>query len=201
MSTENDLIKKLMVSKAIMDKHKQIPRSGNGGVMTEEYDEPRNINAPQVESFDPVSANYNLPDGVMLTSESKPTTYQQPTEDRIINSKLPDEIKRLMIEHPIHQPSSVSGPTLSNDIVEKASRLMNKDAGGNKLSQTSQRQVVRESVLDNGNLRGMLKEVLTEILTENGVIAESTSKSNETFSFKVGKHLFEGKVLKVKKLS
>lgn len=200
MSTENDLIKKLMVSKAIMDKHKQMPRSGNG-VINEEYNEPRNINTPQVESFNPVSANYNLPDGVMLTSESKPITYQQPTEDRIINSKLPDEIKRLMIEHPIQQPNSMSGPTISNDIVEKAARLMNKDAGGNEINPASQRQIVRESVLDNQNLRGMLKEVLTEILTENGVIAESTTKSNETFSFKVGKHLFEGKVLKVKKLS
>lgn len=200
MNTENDLIKKLMVSKAIMDKHKQMPRSGNG-VINEEYNEPRNINTPQVESFNPVSANYNLPDGVMLTSESKPITYQQPTEDRIINSKLPDEIKRLMIEHPIQQPNSMGGPTLSNDIVEKAARLMNKDAGGNEINPTSQRQIVRESVLDNQNLRSMLKEVLTEILTENGVIAESTTKSNETFSFKVGKHLFEGKVLKVKKLS
>jgi hypothetical protein len=200
MSTENDLIKKLMVSKAIMDKHKQIPRSGNGGVITEEYDEPRNINVPQVESFDPVSANYNSPDGVMLTSESKPITYQQPTEDRIINSKLPDDIKRLMLENPIIQPS-MTGPSLSNDLVEKAARLMNKDAGGNTLTQPSQRQIVRESVPETGNLRGMLKEVLTEILKENGIIAESTTKSNETFSFKVGKHLFEGKVLKVKKLN
>lgn len=200
MNSENDLIQKLMVSKAIMDKHKQMPRSGASGVMTEEYTEPRKINAPELESFNPVTANYNLPDEFKLT-ENKPITYQQPTEERIINSKLPDEIKRLMIEHPINQPNTMAGPSLSNDIVEKAARLMNKDAGGNEKNKPSQRQIVRESVLDNQNLRSMLKEVLTEILTENGVIAESTTKSNETFSFKVGKHLFEGKVLKVKKLS
>jgi hypothetical protein len=200
MNSKNDLIQKLMVSKAIMDKHKQMPRSGANGIMTEEYTEPRKINAPELESFNPVTANYNLPDEFKLT-ESKPITYQQPTEERIINSKLPDEIKRLMIEHPINQPNTMAGPSLSNDIVEKAARLMNKDAGGNEINKPSQRQIVRESVLDNQNLRSMLKEVLTEILTENGVIAESTTKSNETFSFKVGKHLFEGKVLKVKKLS
>jgi hypothetical protein len=49
------------------------------------------------------------------------------------------------------------------------------------------------------NFREMLKEVLTEVLTEKGVIAESSSKSNEVFTFKVGKHVFEGKVLKIKK--
>jgi DUF917 family protein len=30
---------------------------------------------------------------------------------------------------------------------------------------------------------------------------ESTDKTNELFSFKVGKHIFEGKVTKIKKLS
>jgi hypothetical protein len=200
MNSENDLIKKLMVSKAIMEKHKQIPRSGSNGVITEEYEEPRKINAPQLENFSPVQGSYNLPEEFDITNESKTINYQQPTEDRIIKSKLPDEIKRLMLENPISQPS-LAGPSLSNDLVEKASRLMNKDAGGNTINRSSQRQIVRESVPETENLRSMLKEVLTEILTENGVIAESTSKSNETFSFKVGKHLFEGKVLKVKKLS
>jgi len=200
MNSENDLIQKLMVSKAIMDKHTQMSRNTNHDVMTK-YDEPRKINTPQVESFNPVSANYNLPDDVMTTLESKSINHQTPTEDRIITSKLPDEIKRLMIEHPIHQPSSMSGPTLSNDIVEKAARLMNKDARGNENKPSPQRQVVSEGTLNSGNLRNMLKEVLTEILTENGIIAESTTKTNETFSFKVGKHLFEGRVLKVKKLS
>jgi hypothetical protein len=200
MNSENDLIKKLMVSKAIMEKHKQIPRSNNGGVMTEEYSEPRKINAPELEQFSPAQGSHNLPEEFVMTNESNVLNYQQPTEDRIIKSKLPDEIKRLMLENPIVQPSMVS-PSLSNDLVEKAARLMNKDAGGNTLTQPSQRQIVRESVPETGNLRGMLKEVLTEILKENGIIAESTTKSNETFSFKVGKHLFEGKVLKVKKLN
>jgi hypothetical protein len=47
----------------------------------------------------------------------------------------------------------------------------------------------------------MLKEVVEEVLLENGILAESTQKSNEVFSFKVGKHIFEGKVTKIKKIS
>jgi hypothetical protein len=46
----------------------------------------------------------------------------------------------------------------------------------------------------------MLKEVVKEVLTENGILSESSQKTNETFSFKVGKHLFEGNVTKIKKL-
>ena len=39
------------------------------------------------------------------------------------------------------------------------------------------------------------------VLKENGLVMESAEKSNEIFSFKVGKHVFEGKVTKIKKLA
>ena len=54
---------------------------------------------------------------------------------------------------------------------------------------------------NNKQLRDMLKEVVEEVLQENGILAESTQKSNEVFSFKVGKHIFECKVTKIKKIS
>jgi len=120
-----------------------------------------------------------------------------------MSSKLPDEIKQLMIEHPIAQPNSMGGPTLSNDLIDKAARLMNTDPSGKQIGtpvQRQQRQVVTESTVDNSSLRAMLKEVVKEVLTENGILSESTQKTNETFSFKVGKHLFEGNVTKIKKL-
>jgi hypothetical protein len=196
MSAEDDFIKKLMVSKAIMDKHKQMPRAGEGA---------RVINTPMVETYDTPQASYNLPQE-FLQETSIPQPQQQQkgpmTEDRIMSSKLPDEIKRLMIEHPITQPSNMGGPTLSNDLIDKAARLMNTDPSGKVVGKIPQRQSqnVSESVLDNGSLRSMLKEVVKEVLTENGILAESTQKTNETFSFKVGKHLFEGNVTKIKKL-
>ena len=47
----------------------------------------------------------------------------------------------------------------------------------------------------------MINEAVNKSLKENGLIAESSEKANELFSFKVGKHIFEGKVTKIKKLS
>ena len=50
-------------------------------------------------------------------------------------------------------------------------------------------------------IQKMINEAVNEALHENGLITESSEKSNEVFSFKVGKHIFEGKVTKIKKLS
>ena len=47
----------------------------------------------------------------------------------------------------------------------------------------------------------MIKEVVQEVLKENGLIVESTSKSNEVLSFRVGQHIFEGKITKIKKIA
>ena len=57
-----------------------------------------------------------------------------------------------------------------------------------------------QSTQSNQDLKSLLKEVVEEVLMENGILSESTTKSNEVFSFKVGKHIFEGKLLKIKKL-
>ena len=120
MRSENDLIQKLMISKKIMDKHKEIPR---GGVSESDIG---TFSTPELQNFDAPSASYNIPTEFLSEQQiSKPvnTNSSVITEDKIKNSKLPDEIKRLMIEHPINQPQMMS-PTLSSDLVEKASRLM-----------------------------------------------------------------------------
>ena len=201
MKGEEDLMQKLMVSKKMMDIHNNIPRSGNQGGMSPQGS--GMSTPPMVESQQPLNAKYNIPDNLDLNEgiESQPQMSQpqmsQPqdiTEEKIMGSNLPDDIKRLMIENPIDKPD-IGGPTLSNDLVEKASRLMN-----------SKKQPVLEESNNQqsntqlpSNFREMLKEVISEVLTEKGMITETTSKSNEKFVFKVGKHLFEGKILKVKK--
>ena len=198
MGTEQDLIQKLMISKKIMDKHNQTPRSANPNIDT---------TSPEVQSFNTPNANYNIPNDISISGEQTQNLNQpylseasipkqssgEITEDKILNSKLPDEIKKLMIEHPIQQPNSC-GPTLSNDLVEKASKLMNKGSNNNVVQQSNN----PVSTIPN-NFREVLKEVVTEVLTDSGVISESSSKSNELFTFKVGKHIFEGKVVKVRK--
>ena len=45
----------------------------------------------------------------------------------------------------------------------------------------------------------MLKEVVEEVLLENGILAESTQKSNEVFSFKVGSIYLKVKWPRLKK--
>lgn len=198
MGTEQDLIQKLMISKKIMDKHNQTPRSTNPNI---------NTTSPEVQSFNTPNANYNIPSDMSISGEQTQNLNQpylseasipkqssgEITEDKILNSKLPDEIKKLMIEHPIQQPNS-GGPTLSNDLVEKASKLMNKGSNNNVVQESNN----PVNTIPN-NFREVLKEVVTEVLTDSGVISESSSKSNELFTFKVGKHIFEGKVVKVRK--
>jgi len=104
-----------------------------------------------------------------------------------------------MIEHPIAQPNSVGGPSLSNELVEKAARLM----GNNTQSQQttkSQSSPTSNLGIDKETIKSIVRETVEEVLSENGLLLESTSKSNEVFSFRVGKHIFEGKVTKIKKV-
>jgi len=194
---ENSLIQKLMVSKQIMDKHNGTPR---GSV--------RNINTPMLENFDSPQATYNIPQDLLMSEQavqqSKPMTQSgPPPKDRILNSKLPDEIKRLMIEHPIAQPAGAAGPSLSDDLVNKASRLMKENlfiGDETPVKKQSQGQSQGQSVSGNVDIKKMVKEAVREILSESGLLVESTSKTNDTFSFRVGQHIFEGKISKIKKL-
>jgi hypothetical protein len=211
MTNELSLMEKLAVSKKIMDAHNNTPR-GNASPSMNSY------NSPSVENYEPVKGTYNIPQEFLQESQQieqpylssipkTPTAPQPLTSDRVMASKLPDAIKRLMIEHPIEIPNSMGGggSVLSDELVEKAARLMNTDARGNQVNQP--KQVVREQSptqqpqVNNKQLREMLKEVVEEVLQENGILSESEQKSNEVFSFKVGKHIFEGKVTKIKKIS
>ena len=196
MMNENDLIKKLMVSKQIMEKHKQMPRTGNGSL-------PMNMDIPEVEEYSAPQAKYSLPEEFIQESKiPKQSPPQEMSQDRILSSKLPDEIKRLMIEHPISQPNSMAGPSISNDLVEKAARLMNTDASGKQVKQTQPKQQIQQQSLgiDAETIKSIVRETIEEVLSENGLLVESTSKSNEVFTFRVGKHIFEGKVTKIKKV-
>ena len=192
----DDFIKKLMVSKQIMDKHKEIPRSGQGGLT---HINESSISTPELYSAEPVPASYNIPQEFLQGESRVNTTAPVVTEDKIIKSKLPDAIKKLMIEHPIEKPQQHS-PTLSNDLIERAARLMNENK---EVVQQSNKVNTKPTTqnLNNSDLKRMMRETIEEVLKENGLIVESTSKSQDLFTFKVGKHLFEGKISKIKKLS
>lgn len=208
----DQLMQKLMISKAIMDKTDGIKRIDN-----------RDMNSPSnmVESFNMPQAKYNIPQEYLQEQPSQQMSQPYlsslpventkpvgvPTIDAIKNSRLPDEIKKLMMEHPISQPQQQQTATLSNDLIERASRLMKENPGSyvpdsaKPKQQTQSTQPSPVTNIDYKLLQKMINEAVNNALKENGLLIESTDKTNELFSFKVGKHIFEGKVTKIKKLS
>ena len=185
---ENDLINKLLISKKIMEKHNEIPRAGNTNL---------GLSSPTVDDYQAPQAKYNLPSDLMEQS-SRPTNTAPVGVDAIKKSKLPDEIKRLMLENPIQSPQQ-SSPVLSDELIEKASKLM-----GTTIKKETP-PVVAKSVTQSPNvdmrqLSKLVKEAVNSALEENGLLIESVEKSNDLFSFRVGQHVFEGKITKVKKV-
>jgi hypothetical protein len=202
----SDLMQKLAVSKKIMDKHNGTPRKQSGGSL------------PMSEN---INATYNVPQDMLQQQVPQQQVPQQQvpqstnnggpvTENAIKNSKLPDDIKKLMLENPIVQPQSNS-PTLTDDIIQGATRLMN----NNTSPQTGPLQNEGNTVIsnsstipNNGDLKQMIRDVVRdtvrdvvrEELKSSGIVTEGNQKVNETLSLRVGKHVFEGKVLKVKKV-
>ena len=205
MNSEAELLQKLMISKKIMEKHNDIGRGQTRNVsMGNDY------SSPMVENYEAPSAKYNIPQDLLeeTRSVSQPRQSTAPMEDRIASSKLPDEIKRLMMEHPIQQPTMGmgSGAMLSDDLVEKASRLMNTNAKGDIIQENRTRKVQPQqsqqtSSLSANEIKNIVRETVEDVLKENGLLVESEQKSNEMFKFRVGQHLFEGKVLRVKKIA
>ena len=210
MGAAEDLMQRLAVSKKIMEKSEQIKGNVNRGY------------SPQmVENFEPVQATYNLPQEFLPESTSNTPKHDpsKPLEtNKILNSKLPDEIKALMIEQPIVQPSSMTGGVeISEEVIQGAQRLMNMGTKKNPTTTTQQPQQKRVNENTNTNqvgninmnemksmirdvVRDTVRDVVREELKQAGMIVESTQNSNETIQFKVGQHLFIGKVTKVKKL-
>jgi len=196
---------KLVNAKAIMNAMDTKPRTSQGG-----------LPPTSLEQFDVPNARYNIPQEFL--QEQQPSQQMQPylsqlprentkpvgspTVDAIKNSKLPDEIKKLMMENPIAQPTQQTA-TLSDDLIERASRLMKENKGGyvpeSAKPKTAQIQPVSNTQIDYKMIKKMVSQAVNEALEENGLLVESTEKSNEMFTFKVGKHIFEGRVTKIKK--
>jgi hypothetical protein len=183
------LMEKLLVSKKIMDKHNEIKRGDAKMDMQPDFAIP--------------NAKYNISEELLQNNyQSNPTSIKipsVPTIDAIKSSKLPDEIKKLMIEHPIEQPNQQQ-VTISNELVEKAARLMNTNQIGKNITEKNETRQIPNQSLDSSSMKSMIKEAVREVLGEYGLITESQEKTNEVFNFRLGKHIFEGKVTKIKKL-
>jgi hypothetical protein len=177
----NDLMKKLVQSKKIMNK----VDSGNyeRGHINEDA-----LTAPPENLINDVS---NVPQ-----IRNKPMEY--PNIDKIQNSKLPDVIKKAMIENPISQISL--NDTIDMDFLKGAKRLMEQEGLSSKpknITNTSKVQSIdmnEISVIIENTIRKVLDEKINQILTAN-----QTSTINENLVLKVGDSIFKGKITGVKK--
>jgi hypothetical protein len=192
---ENDLMSRLVASKAIMDNPKfaKTKNSMNDG-----------LPPTSLQEFDMPQAKYNIPQEFLQESQPVNQPYLSsipkentkpvgvPTVDAIKNSRLPDEIKKLMMEHPIAQAQQQQTATLSNDLIERASRLMRENGSGYVPESAKPKQVQQQSQSTNTSaqidyklIKKMITEAVNDALAENGLMVESTERSNEQFTFKV----------------
>lgn len=138
-------------------------------------------------------------------TQQMPQQYSTPDFDvsRIQNSKLPDAIKKAMIENPISQISL--GETLDMDFVKGAKRLIEQENRANNPSQPKKQIKPIQTVGDNidmnaitilieNTIRKVMDEKLNQILT-----AQTTSTINENLVLKVGDSIFKGKITGVNK--
>lgn len=181
--SENDLMRKLVNAKKVMNKV-------DGGNF-----ERGHINEAMLLSD---------PSELMQTEAPRSVSHRPadaPSIDRINNSKLPDAIKKAMIENPISQISL--NDTIDMDFLKGAKRLMEQEGVSTKKTspQPSKSTTVGSnidmntiSVLIENAVRKVMDEKLNQILT-----AQTTSSINENLVLKVGDSIFKGKITGVNK--
>ena len=128
-------------------------------------------------------------------------------EDKIMNSKLPDNIKQAMINNPIPTVDNISlSDNLDLSIVEGAKKLMEKEGLSSGVTEqpTISKQPTNNVV--GGDLKSIIKETIKETLEEIVdrkleliLSASKTASINETLVLKVGDSIFKGKITGVNK--
>lgn len=170
--SKNDLMHRLAKSKMVMEK---VESGDYSGVNTNQEDF---IDDDEMDDVDYNKTNLN--------------TFN---EEKIRNSKLPDEIKRVMLENPIPQISLND----DLDIVKGAKKLMERQGTIKKKTppqqQTSNMDTAMLSNLIENIVRKVMDEKLNQILT-----AQQNMTINENLVIRVGNSTFKGKITGVNKI-
>jgi len=227
--SENDLMMRLVQAKKIMNKvdngdyetghvNEQTLRSspeelGANQMMSQQMTQQRHM--PQQRQMSQQMGGYDMNGGYDMMEESRPSPTRPVNSNnldvnRIKNTKLPENIKKLMIEHPIQQPQQISlADSLDINFVNKARKLMEQEGVNVKSkgssSRTQQTQVIHSKqdvneiinaltpIIEN-TIRKIMDEKLNQLLT-----AQKTTSINENLVVKVGDSVFSGKITKVNK--
>ena len=182
--SQNDLMMKLVQAKKVMNK-----------VETGSF-EKGNVNESMLRS-DPneLSEQY---------SQQPQVRQQQPQTNvnRIMESKLPDAIKKAMIDNPIPQISLTD--SLDINFVEKTKRLM--ESEGVSTKKPANRQQSNNQTNNNSDLVPIIENIVRKTVTEildtklNQILtAQQTLSINENLVLKVGDSIFKGKITGVNK--
>ena len=202
----NSLMEKLAMAKKLMTK----VESGDfeRGNIDESMliDENVQINSSEImlEDYSEEKPSQNL-----LRPVSAP-----PDVNRINQTKLPDAIKRAMLEKPIPVPDISLSDTVDMDIFKGAKRLIEQEnkekrptSKGQSFTSQKQTQAPKQIVeVDNSDLlqslipiientiRKVLDEKLTQLLS-----VQQTQTISENLVLRVGDSIFQGKITGVKK--
>ena len=120
--------------------------------------------------------------------------------DKIQNSKLPDAIKRAMIDNPIPQISL--NETLDMDFVKGAKRLMEQEGVSSKKPSQQRQQPSTGGNVDMNAIAILIENTVRKVMDEklNQILSASqTASINENLVLKVGDSIFKGKITGVNK--
>lgn len=169
------------------------------------------MNKVEMGNFERGNVNENIlrsdPSELTSNKESIQTrsTQQQTTNvNKIMESKLPDSIKKAMIDNPI--PSISLGDSLDLNFVEKTKKLMENEGVGKKSPkqsspsyQSNSGDLVKElTPLIENIVRKTVMEVMDSKLNQI-LTAQQTLSINENLVLKVGDSIFKGKITGVNK--
>jgi len=141
-----------------------------------------------------------------LTSMDMPVqqtrTAPAPSIEKIQNSKLPDAIKKAMIDNPIPQISL--NESLDMDFLKGAKRLMEQEGVSTKKpqQQSQTRQASSMSNVDMNSIAVLIENTVRKVMDEklNQLLsAQQTASINENLVLKVGDSIFKGKITGVNK--
>jgi len=182
----NDLMQRLVQAKKVMDKVQ------TGSFEKGNIDESL-ITLPSEET------SQNIP-----TRKPNLKSTNPPSIEKIQQSKLPDAIKKAMIENPIPQITLNDGIDL--DLVKGAKKLMEREgmitkkqtsngSSTNTVASINQTDLISAltPIIENV-VRKVMDEKLNQILT-----ASQTQSMNENLVLKVGDSIFKGKITGVNK--
>ena len=184
--TQNDLMMRLVNAKKVLNK-----------VETGDF-ERGNINENTLMSD---------PEELLKQTTTTEKTKQPPQLNlqKIQDSKLPDSIKRAMIENPIPQISL--NDTMDLNFVEKTKKLMESEGVSRK---TTTNKATNTTQNNNGDLLKQLTPIIENIVRKtvgeimdaklNQILtAQQTLSINENLVLKVGDSIFKGKITGVNK--